>query len=74
MAGGGAAWFLGVADIVLAADNSYALIPFSALGLIPEQGSGIMMPQSMGYRRAVEFLLFGRKLDAKEMYDMGLVK
>lgn len=74
MAGGGAAWFLGVADLVLASSNSYALVPFSALGLLPEQGSAFMIPQSIGLRRTAEFLMFGRKLDAKEMCEAGLVK
>jgi NADH:ubiquinone oxidoreductase subunit 4 (subunit M) len=45
--GGGAAWFLGVADLVLASSTAYAQVPFSALGLVPEQGSGVMLPESM---------------------------
>jgi peroxisomal 3,2-trans-enoyl-CoA isomerase len=57
--GGGAAWFEGVADIVLASDNSYLQVPFSALGLVPENGSAINFAQSMGVHRANEFLMFG---------------
>src|SRR3954452_20779994 len=37
--GGGAAWFEGVADIVLAAQGAYLQVPFNALGLVPENGS-----------------------------------
>ncbi|KAI9005014.1 peroxisomal d3,d2-enoyl-CoA isomerase [Hyaloraphidium curvatum] len=73
MVGGGCAWFLGVADLVLASETAYAQVPFSALGLVPEQGSGIMLPESMGYRRAVEFLILGRKLTVEEMERFGLV-
>jgi len=71
--GGGAAWFEGVADIVLASDSAYLQVPFSALGLVPENGSAITFSQSMGVHRANEFLMFGRKLSAQELLDWGLV-
>ena len=57
--GGGGAWFPGVADIVLASDKAYLQIPFSALGLVPENGSALTFAQSMGVHRANEFLMFG---------------
>ena len=34
--GGGAAWFPGIADIVLASNTAWLQCPFSALGLVPE--------------------------------------
>ena len=71
--GGGAAWFEGVADIVLASDSAYLQVPFSALGLVPENGSAINFAQSMGVHRANEFMMFGRKLSVQELLDWGLV-
>lgn len=71
--GGGAAWFEGVADIVLASDTAYLQVPFSALGLVPENGSAINFAQSMGVHRANDFFMFGRKLSAQELLDWGLV-
>jgi peroxisomal 3,2-trans-enoyl-CoA isomerase len=71
--GGGAAWFQGVSDIFLAADSSYLQVPFSALGLVPENGSAINFAQSIGVHRANEFLMFGRKLTAQELENWGLV-
>lgn len=71
--GGGAAWFEGVADIVLASDSAYLQVPFSALGLVPENGSAINFAQSIGVHRANEFLMFGRKLTAQELENWGLV-
>ena len=71
--GGGAAWFEGVADIVLASDSAYLQVPFSALGLVPENGSAINFAQSMGVHRANEFMMFGRKLNVQELLDWGLV-
>jgi len=71
--GGGAAWFEGVADIVLASESAYLQVPFSALGLVPENGSAINFAQSMGVHRTNDFFMFGRKLSAQELLDWGLV-
>lgn len=71
--GGGAAWFTGIADIVLASSSCYLQVPFSALGLVPENGSAISFSQSMGVHRANEFLMFGRKLTAEELEQWGMV-
>ncbi|KFY53398.1 hypothetical protein V496_07660 [Pseudogymnoascus sp. VKM F-4515 (FW-2607)] len=71
--GGGAAWFAGVADIVLASTSTYMQVPFSALGLVPEYGSALNFAQSMGIHRANDFLMFGRKLSINELEQWGLV-
>jgi len=71
--GGGAAWFQGVADIVLASSTCYLQAPFSALGLVPEYGSAISFAQSIGVHRANDFFIFGRKLTATELESWGLV-
>lgn len=71
--GGGAAWFNGIADIVLAASNTYIQIPFSSLGLVPEYGSANTFAQSMGVRRANDMLMFGRKCPVEELLACGLV-
>jgi peroxisomal 3,2-trans-enoyl-CoA isomerase len=71
--GAGGAWFPGIADIVLAADKSYLQIPFSALGLVPENGSAYSFAQSMGVHRTNEFLMFGKKLSAQDLEKYGLV-
>jgi peroxisomal 3,2-trans-enoyl-CoA isomerase len=71
--GGGAAWFQGVADIVLAAEGAWLQVPFSALGLVPEFGSATSFAQSIGSHRANDFLMFGRKLTVEELERWGLV-
>lgn len=71
--GGGAAWFEGVADIVLAAAGAYLQVPFSALGLVPEFGSAISFSQSMGVHRANDFLMFGRQVMVEELEQWGMV-
>lgn len=71
--GGGAAWFEGIADIVLAAEGAYLQVPFNALGLVPENGSAIAFSQSMGVHRANDFLMFGRKVTVEELEQWGMV-
>jgi peroxisomal 3,2-trans-enoyl-CoA isomerase len=71
--GGGAAWFEGVADIVLAASGAYLQVPFNALGLVPENGSAVSFAQSMGVHRANDFLMFGRKMSVEELEGWGMV-
>ena len=48
-------------------------MPFSALGLVPENGSAISLAQSMGVHRANDFLMFGRKVTVEELERWGLV-
>jgi peroxisomal 3,2-trans-enoyl-CoA isomerase len=71
--GGGAAWFPGLADIVLASTTTWLQCPFSALALVPEFGSACNFPQSIGVHRANDFLMLGRKLTVEELEQWGLV-
>ncbi|KAI9015938.1 ClpP/crotonase-like domain-containing protein [Hyaloraphidium curvatum] len=70
---GVAASWVGLADIVLASDSAYIQIPFSALGLIPEVGTGVSFTQIMGPRIASEVLLLGRKLSVEDMVKYNFV-
>ncbi|KAJ4374225.1 hypothetical protein N0V83_002966 [Neocucurbitaria cava] len=70
--GGGAAWFPGIADIILASHTAWLQCPFSALGLVPENGSALSFAQSIGIHRANDFLMFGRKLSPQELLDAGM--
>ncbi|KAJ3339942.1 hypothetical protein HDU93_007605 [Gonapodya sp. JEL0774] len=67
-----AAW-CGFADIILAADSAFLQIPFSSLGLVPEAGTGVTFPETMGIRLATEVLAFGRKITAQEMLEMRFI-
>lgn len=71
--GGGAAWFQGVADIVLASTTTWLQCPFSALGLVPEFGSAGSFPQSIGVHRANDILMLGRKVTVDELLQWGMV-
>jgi peroxisomal 3,2-trans-enoyl-CoA isomerase len=71
--GGGAAWFQGVADIVLASTATWLQCPFSALGLVPEFGSAGNLPPSIGVHRANDILMLGRKITVEELLQWGMV-
>lgn len=71
--GGGAAWFEGIADIVVAAKGAYMQVPFSSLGLVPEFGAAPTFARNIGARRANDFLMFGRKCSVEEMESWGLI-
>lgn len=64
---------LALADLVYASDNSSFHTPFMTLGQSPEGCSSYTFPKIMGYARANEVLLGGRKLTAQEAFDRGLV-
>lgn len=60
-------------DLVYACDNARFQLPFSQLGLCPEAGSSILLPQLAGYQRAAQYLLLGEAFGAAEALQMGLV-
>jgi enoyl-CoA hydratase/carnithine racemase len=60
-------------DLVYAGDNAAFSLPFVNLGLCPEAGASLLLPQLVGYPRAAEKLLLGEAFYAEEALEMGLV-
>lgn len=60
-------------DLVYAGDNAAFSMPFVNLGLCPEAGSSLLVPQMMGYHRAAEALLLGEPFFAEAAQEVGLV-
>lgn len=60
-------------DIVVAGDNAVFAMPFTSLGVSPEAGSSVLLPQLVGYQRAAELLLLGSRISAADAQTMGLV-
>jgi enoyl-CoA hydratase/carnithine racemase len=60
-------------DLVVAAQGTQLIMPFVALGLVPEAGSSLLLPRLVGTQRAAELLLLGQPLDAAEALRLGLV-
>ncbi|KAJ3335849.1 hypothetical protein HDU93_004251 [Gonapodya sp. JEL0774] len=67
-----AAW-TAYADLIVASDTATLHLPFSNLGLVPEGGSAASFAIRMGYGRAVEVVMFGRKMTAQELENCGFV-
>ena len=60
-------------DLVYAGDNAAFSMPFVNLGLVPEAGSSLLVPQMLGYHRAAEALLLGEPFMAEAALEVGLV-
>jgi enoyl-CoA hydratase/carnithine racemase len=61
------------ADLVYAATSARLRTPFVDLGLVPEAGSSLLMPTTMGHTRAAELLLLGETLSAQRACESLLV-
>ncbi|CAB3981762.1 enoyl- delta isomerase 2, mitochondrial isoform X3 [Paramuricea clavata] len=64
---------LALLDMVYASDRATFHTPFMTLGLCPEACSSYLFPKIMGHAKANEVLLAGRKLNAVEACNCGLV-
>jgi len=60
-------------DQVYAGDNAVFSLPFVNLGICPEAGSSLLLPQMIGFHRAAEVLLLGEPFEAEAGLAMGLV-
>lgn len=60
-------------DLVYSAQSATFSAPFVQLGLVPEAGSSMLLPASVGMAVANDVLLAGRILTAAEALDHGLV-
>ena len=70
--GGGFEWMLNC-DLVVAADDLIAFFPEMALGHFVTGGVTLLLPQALGWQRAMELLLLGDRLDASQLLALGLV-
>ncbi|MDB5643163.1 MAG: Enoyl-CoA hydratase/isomerase [Hyphomicrobiales bacterium] len=60
-------------DLVYAAPQTRFHMPFVDLGLVPEAGSSLLLPQRIGMARASEMFLLGELFDAAQAHRLGLV-
>lgn len=60
-------------DLVYGAADCRLQLPFVRLGLVPEGGSSLLLPQLTGHRRAFELLVLGEAFDADCGRDIGLL-
>ena len=70
--GGGFEWLLNC-DIVVAADNLVAYFPEMDWGQFVTGGVTHLLPQAIGYQRAMELMLLGERQTADQLHALGLV-
>ena len=71
-AGGGASLAV-AADLVVAGESAYLLLPFGKVGLVPDGGIVQTLAESLGRHRAMDLMLRQRRLSAGEAAQAGLV-
>ncbi|MGM0405177.1 MAG: enoyl-CoA hydratase/isomerase family protein [Thermoplasmatota archaeon] len=59
-------------DIIIASDRSLFGQPEVGLGVIPGFGGTQRLPRIVGAKKAKELIFTGKKIDAKEAYEIGL--
>jgi enoyl-CoA hydratase/carnithine racemase len=59
-------------DLVVAAESASFISPVRR-AVVPESGGTWLLPRLVGWQKASEVILFGRKLDSSELTRLGLV-
>jgi enoyl-CoA hydratase/carnithine racemase len=60
-------------DVVIASDTALFALPEVTLGIIPGGGGTQRLTQAIGKQRAMEYILTGRRFDAKMALRFGIV-
>ena len=60
-------------DLVMAAESAFFGLAFVNIGLMPDGGSTLFVPASVGKARAFQMALLGERVPAQQALDWGLV-
>lgn len=61
------------ADLVFASESATFVLAYANIGLSPDGGATFLLAREMGYHRAMELMLTGKTLSAREAESLGLV-
>jgi 2-(1,2-epoxy-1,2-dihydrophenyl)acetyl-CoA isomerase len=62
------------ADVVFASPNATFGETFVQAGLVPDFGGSYLLPQIVGWHRALDMLLTGQRIDAQTAQNIGIVR
>jgi 2-(1,2-epoxy-1,2-dihydrophenyl)acetyl-CoA isomerase len=57
---------------VVMRQSAYFLLAFVNIGLIPDGGSSVLVPERIGFTRAMEMAMLGERIDATRSVEWGL--
>ncbi len=60
-------------DLIVARESAYFLLAFVNIGLVPDGGSSLLLPERIGLARATEMAMLGERIGAKQALEWGLV-
>ena len=60
------------ADLVVARESAYFLLAFVNIGLAPDGGSSLFVPERVGFTRAIEMAMLGERVPAPQAAEWGL--
>jgi 2-(1,2-epoxy-1,2-dihydrophenyl)acetyl-CoA isomerase len=58
---------------VIAKESAYFLLAFVNIGLVPDGGSSLFVPERIGFTRATEMAMLGEKIPARQALEWGLI-
>jgi 2-(1,2-epoxy-1,2-dihydrophenyl)acetyl-CoA isomerase len=61
------------ADLIVARESAYFLLAFVNIGLVPDGGSSLFVPERVGLARATEMAMLGERVPAPKAADWGLI-
>jgi enoyl-CoA hydratase/carnithine racemase len=71
-AGGGCSVALS-ADLILARESAYFLFAFADVGLMPDGGASVLLPNAVGRVRAAQMAMLAERIPAPRAADWGLI-
>jgi 2-(1,2-epoxy-1,2-dihydrophenyl)acetyl-CoA isomerase len=61
------------ADLIVARESAYFLLAFVNIGLVPDGGSSLFIPERVGLARATEMAMLGERIGARQALEWGMV-
>ena len=60
-------------DLIVARESAYFLLAFVNIGLVPDGGSSLLLPERVGLARATEMAMLGERIGARQALEWGLI-